>query len=122
VGSAVVFHSLLVLAPQHIAPPVRAILNIPMLAHSCGKALGWDFLGSEAADEVAEGRRCLLLGVIEVEGLGLEDAACVGEAGALRLDGQDADAALFKATVLFLYVAGPKRGRCAPRWLAAKAL
>jgi hypothetical protein len=120
VGSAVVFHAVFVFAPQHVAPPVSSVLNVPVLAHSCGEAVQRDFFGSQAADKVTDGRRGI--GAIEMEGLGFEDAACVRESGRLRLNGQEANLALLKAAVLFLYVACPKRGRCAPGWLAAKAL
>ena len=58
---------------------------------------------------------------MEVEGFGFEDAPCMREGGRLRLNGQKADLALLQTTVVLLYVASPKRGRCAPAWLEAKA-
>lgn len=120
VGGAVVFKPLFVLAPDDIAAPVSAILDVPVFANGGGKALRRHVGRSQTADEEPDGERWFR--AIQADGLGLEDALSVRESGRFRLDGQNADLALFDSPVVFFYFSLPKRGRGAPGWEEAKAL
>jgi hypothetical protein len=120
VGGAVVFEPLFVLSPDDIAAPVSAILDVPVFADGGGKALGRHVGRSQTADEEPDGER--LFRAIQADGLCLEDALGVRESGGFRLDGQNADLALFDSPVLFFYFSLPKKGRGAPGWEEPKAL
>lgn len=120
VCGAVVFEPLFVLAPEDIAAPMGAILDVPVFADGGGNALGRHVGRGQTADEEPDGER--LFRAIQADGLGLEDALSVRKGGGFRLDGQNADLALFDSSVLFFYFSLPKKGRRAPGWDEAKAL
>jgi len=120
VCGAVVFESPFVLAPDDIAAPVSAILDVPVFADGGGRAFWRHVCRGQTADEEPDGER--LRRAIQADGLGLEDALGVRKGGGFRLDGQNAGLALLDSPVLLFYFSLPKKWRGAPGWEEAKAL
>ena len=113
VRAAMLAHRVSVLAPEFVALPVAAVLDVPVLAHELGEALRRGVFHAQAADKIAHGGLTALV-FVQVLGACFEDALGKGIAGFLRAYGQHKDAALLDAAVGFLDLALPKKGRIWP--------
>jgi len=116
-------HEVTVLAPEIVALPMAAILDVPVPADMPTEARGchpFGPFGRHAADEVAHGGSAIPLLRVQGFGLRFDDTLGEGEAGGLRCYRQQPDAAPVQPPVLVLYLTFPKRGGDAPGCLASK--
>lgn len=119
VGAVVVAHEVAVLAPELVALPVAAVLDVPVAADAGGEAPGAQLVVGEAGHEVTDGGSGARPG--EVEGPGPQDGLGEGEVDGGGLDGEHGDVAALDAAVVLLDGASPKRGVGAPGREAWKA-
>ena len=57
VRAVMLAHGVVVLAPELVALPVAAVLDVPVRAHELGKAPGRGVFHPQAADKIAHGGR-----------------------------------------------------------------